>query len=92
MERLQTRKQQSPKLKIDEKVWSIIKPELELRWSPEEIAEWLKERHPEHAMSGKTIYNYVQFHMKGELKKLALEDLRQRGKTAKEREHSGETG
>ncbi|GHV57606.1 hypothetical protein AGMMS49579_23720 [Spirochaetia bacterium] len=39
--------------------------------------------YPEHTMSGKTIYNYVQLHMKGELKKLALEDLRQRGKPRK---------
>jgi hypothetical protein len=31
-------------------------------------------------MSGKTIYNHVGFHLKGELKKLALEDLRRRGK------------
>jgi IS30 family transposase len=35
-------------------------------------------------MSGKTIYNYVFFHMKGELKKLALKDLRLRGKERKE--------
>jgi IS30 family transposase len=31
-------------------------------------------------MSGKTIYNYPRFHMKGELKKLALSGLRQKGK------------
>jgi IS30 family transposase len=32
---------------------------------------------------GKTIYNYVFFHMKGELKKPALQDLRLRGKKRK---------
>jgi IS30 family transposase len=83
MEHLRARKQQSPKLKIDDEVWNLIKPQLEQRWSPEEIAKWLKADYPEHSMSGKTIYNYVQFHMKGELKKLALEDLRQRGKPRK---------
>jgi IS30 family transposase len=83
MNHLQGRKHQSPKLKIDDGAWNLIKPQLEQRWSPEEIAKWLKEQYPEHAMSGKTIYNYVQFHMKGELKKLALEDLRQRGKPRK---------
>jgi len=31
-------------------------------------------------VSGKTIYNYLHFHMKGELKKLALQKLRQKGK------------
>jgi IS30 family transposase len=83
MEHLKAGKSQSPKLKIDGHVWSLIKPRLELRWSPEEIAKWLKERYPMRAVSGKTIYNYVYFHMKGELKKLALKDLRQRGKPRK---------
>ncbi|GHT98661.1 transposase InsI for insertion sequence element IS30A [Spirochaetia bacterium] len=83
IEHLKARKQQSPKLKIDGEVWNLIKPQLERRWSPEEIAKWLEADYPEHTMSGKTIYNYVQFHMKGELKKLALEDLRQRGKSRK---------
>ena len=92
MEHLNARKQQSPKLKIDDKVWPIIKPQLELRRSPEEIAKWLKEDYPEHAMSGKTIYNYVQFHMKGELKKLALADLRQRGKPRKKGNAAGKRG
>jgi IS30 family transposase len=40
-------------------------------------------------MSGKTIYNYIFFHMKGELKKLALKDLRLRGKGRKEGERWG---
>jgi IS30 family transposase len=79
----QERKQQSPKLKIDGGVWNLIKPRLEQRWPPEETARWLKEQYPEHSMSGKTIYNYVQFRRKGELRKLALEDLRQRGKPRK---------
>jgi IS30 family transposase len=83
MEHLRARKQQGTKLKIDEEVWALIKPQLEQRWSPEEIAKWLKARYPDHSMSGKTIYNYVRFHMKGELKKLALDDLRHRGKARK---------
>jgi IS30 family transposase len=78
MEHLKAGKNQSPKLKIDDEAWKLIKPQLELRRSPREIAKWLKERYPLHTMSGKTIYNYVYFHMKGELKKLALEDLRRR--------------
>ncbi len=36
-----------------------------------------KNGYPTQSMSGKTIYNYIQFHMRGELKKLALKDLRQ---------------
>jgi transposase, IS30 family len=82
-EHLRQRRYQSPKLKIDSIAWSLIKPRLELRWSPDQIANWLKREYPEYAMSGKTIYNYIQFHMKGELKRLALSDLRQRGKKRK---------
>jgi IS30 family transposase len=42
-------------------------------------------------MSGKTLYTYVFFHMKGELKKRALQDLRLRGK-ARERGKGREKG
>jgi IS30 family transposase len=63
--------------------WAIIKPQLEKRWSPEEVAQWLKKEYPDSAMSGKTLYNYVFFHMKGELEKPALQDLRLRGKARK---------
>ena len=77
------RRYQVPKLKVDNAVWKIIKPKLESRWSPEQIAQWLKSDYPEHTVSGKTIYNYVHFHMRGELKKLALKDLRQHGKKRK---------
>jgi transposase len=35
---------------------------------------------PWHTMSDKTIYNYVFFRMKGELKKSALRDFRPHGK------------
>jgi IS30 family transposase len=80
---LEAVKEQRPHLKMTYEAWELIKPKLELRWSPEQIAKWLLNEYPLHAMSGKTIYNYVLFHMKGELKKLALEDLRQRGKKRK---------
>jgi IS30 family transposase len=80
---LQQRRYQSPYLKVNAEAWALIKPLLELRWSPDEIAEWLKRDYHNHSMSGKTIYNYVHFHMGGELKKLALRDLRQKGKKRK---------
>jgi len=80
---LRQRRQQSPKLKIDSDILAVIKPRMELRWSPDQIANWLKRDYPDFAMSGKTIYNYIQFHMRGDLKKLALSDLRQRGKRRK---------
>ena len=77
------RKYQCPKLKIDNEAWKLIKPKLETRWSPDQIAQWLKTEYPTYTMSGKTIYNYIHFHMRGELKKLALHDLRQHGKKRK---------
>lgn len=80
---LKQRRYQCPKLKIDKESWKLIKPKLELRWSPNQIAEWLIRDYPTHRMSGKTIYNYIHFHIRGELKKLALKDLRQRGKKRK---------
>ncbi len=82
-EHLRQRKNQSPKLKIDNKSWQLIKPKLQLRWSPQQIAKWLEINYPSDKVSDKTIYNYVHFHMRGELKKLALKDLRLKGKKRK---------
>jgi IS30 family transposase len=80
---LEARRNQRPHLKMSDEAWNKVKPQLEKRRSPEEVAKWLEKEYPCYAMSGKTIYNYVFFHMKGELKKLALQDLRQRGKKRK---------
>jgi IS30 family transposase len=86
---LEARRNQCPRLKMTDEAWKTVKPQLEKRWSPEEVAQWLKKEYPEYAMSGKTIYNYLFFHLKGELKKLALGDLRLRGKERKQ-ENEGE--
>jgi IS30 family transposase len=83
---LEARRNQCPRLKMTGGAWNRVKPLLEKRRSPEEVAKWLKKAYPEHSMSGKTIYNYIFFHMKGELKKLALKDLRLRGKARKKGE------
>jgi IS30 family transposase len=79
---LETRRNRRLCLKITDEVWNMVKPLLEKRWSPEEVAKWLK-KYPCYAVLGKTIYNYIFFHMKGKLKKLALRDLRLRGKKRK---------
>jgi IS30 family transposase len=80
---LEQRKNQRPQLKMTDEAWKIIKPKLELHWSPETVEKWLKSEYPEYTMCGKTIYTYINLHLKGELKKLALQDLRQRGKKRK---------
>jgi IS30 family transposase len=89
---LEAGRNQRPRLKMTDEAWNKVKLQLEKRWSPEEIAKWLEKEYPEYAMSGKTIYNYVFFHMKGELKKLALRDFRLRGNKEETGKRGRETG
>jgi transposase, IS30 family len=75
-----------PDCKIDSSTWRVINNHLGLRWSPRQIAEFLHSEGNDGTIvpvSEKTIYNYIEFHMKGELKKLAVQELRQRGKVRK---------
>lgn len=72
-----------PYLKINAATWNIIENHLALRWSPFQIADFLQKCPNDDTVvtvSEKTIYNYLHFHMKGELQKLALQELRQKGK------------
>lgn len=79
---LEQRSYQRPNLKIDQNLWLAIKEKLELRWSPHQVSEFLIESQARQ-VSSKTIYNYINFHMKGELKKVALKNLRLKAKTEK---------
>jgi len=65
MRHLKAMRNRRPRLKMTEEAWKQVKPKLELRWSPEQIAKWLKREHPEHSMSVKTIYNYLSLHREG---------------------------
>ena len=83
--RLQSRK---PELKINKQTWSIIESHLAIRWSPFQIASFLHSNTNDAkvvSVSEKTIYNYLHFHMKGELQQLALHELRQKGKLRKKK-------
>jgi IS30 family transposase len=77
-----------PKLKINAPTWKIIENHLAIHWSPFQIADFLQHC-PKNvtvvSVSEKTIYNYLHFHMKGELQRLALRELRQKGKNAPQR-------
>jgi IS30 family transposase len=53
--RLEVRRSRRLRLKMSGEVWSMVKPQLEKRWSPEEAAKWLKKEYPCYAMPGKTI-------------------------------------
>lgn len=75
-----------PELKINTPTWHVINNHLGIRWSPRQISEYLQSDGNDGTIvpvSEKTIYNYIEFHMKGELKKLAVKELRQRGKKRK---------
>lgn len=72
-----------PKLKINAPTWKIIENHLAIHWSPFQIADFLQHSPKDVtvvSVSEKTIYNYLHFHMKGELQRLALQELRQKGK------------
>lgn len=72
-----------PELKIDAPTWKVIENHLAIHWSPFQIADFLQQGAKDDTVvpvSEKTIYNYLHFHMKGELQKLALQELRQKGK------------
>ena len=88
MRRLEVRKKQRPNLKMTKEAWKLVKAKLELGWPPEQIAKWLRLECPEHSMSAKTIYNYISFHMKGELKMSTLMDLLQRGTIQQQEEET----
>lgn len=79
----QRAKARVPDLRINKHTWNVIENHLSLRWSPYQIAYFLRTSQNDdrvHSVSEKTIYNYLHFHMKGELQKLALKELRQKGK------------
>lgn len=72
-----------PDLKINSPTWAVIENHLAIHWSPYQIADFLHqpaENGKIVPVSEKTIYNYLHFHMKGELQKMALKELRQKGK------------
>jgi hypothetical protein len=48
---LEARRNQRPHLKMTDEAWTIIKPQLEKRWPPEEVAQWLKEKYPDSAIT-----------------------------------------
>src|SRR5450830_258120 len=69
-------------LKIDAQTWEAINNHLSLRWSPKQIENFLHTGGNDFtviSVSEKTIESYINLHMKGELKKLALAELRQKG-------------
>jgi Transposase and inactivated derivatives, IS30 family len=76
-------KLRKPRLIIRQETRMIIANHMAIGWSPRQISSFLQTQRTDdivNVVSEKTIYNYINLHMKGELKKLALEELRQKGK------------
>jgi IS30 family transposase len=68
-------------LKINSSIWTVIENHLAIRWSPFQIADFLQQNPKGDTVvtvSEKTIYKYLHFHIKGELQKLALQELHQK--------------
>lgn len=81
-ERARDRREGKRKLFLNLELTKIIEGKLRLRWSPEQIAEWLKLEYAEKDMrvSAETIYTYLYILPRGELKKELVKCLRQRRK------------
>lgn len=63
----------------NEVLWSLVQEKLKLKWSPEQIAQYLKRTYAEPAMqvSHETIYTYLYTLPRGELRKELISQLRQ---------------
>lgn len=88
-----SRKHGKRKLKKEKMLREIVFQKLKLRWSPEQIAQWLKKTYPDDVVmhiSHEAIYSYVYVLPKGELKRDLLKHLRRSHKYRHKR--SGNNG
>lgn len=79
---------QSPKLA------QLVAEKLQIQWSPEQIAGWLKRTYPDVAyqVSHETIYRSLFIQARGALKKELLEYLRRSRAMRRSRHHTQKTG
>jgi transposase, IS30 family len=64
-----------PEVKINEATWRVINNHLGIRWAPRQIAEFLQDEENDGTIipvCEKTIYNYINFHMKGSVTRIRL--------------------
>ena len=84
------------KLVINRALARIVANKLRRFWSPEQIAGWLKQEHPEdesHQVSHETIYRSLFIQARGALKKELQQHLRTRRAMRRSRhKHPGDTG
>lgn len=80
----------TPKKLLNTALWSLIQEKLKLKWSPEQIAQYLKHTYAETTMqvSHETIYTYLYTLPRGELRKELIAQLRQ-GRVGRQRRKQG---
>ena len=88
--RASSRKLGKRKITQNKELAKIIESKLKLRWSPEQIARWLKREYKEDNMqvSHETIYSYIYVLGRGELKKELMKYLRREHKKRRVQGHS----
>ncbi len=72
-------------------LWKVVRTKLSLRWSPEQIAHFLKETYPldmNMQISHESIYTYIYVLPRGEMRKELIAYLRQ-GKRGRQRRKRG---
>jgi IS30 family transposase len=75
------RRPKPSKLRLDVRLRAIVEAKLELRWSPQQIANWLRRTYPDDStmhVSHETIYLSLYVQSRGALKRELCEHLRSR--------------
>jgi IS30 family transposase len=82
------------KLVVNRKLANIVASKLQLQWSPEQIAGWLKQAYSSdegYHVSHETIYRSLYIQARGALKKELLEHLRRTRNMRRSRHHTQKT-
>jgi IS30 family transposase len=88
------RRPKSCKLAENRMLANMVASKLQLQWSPEQIAGWLKQlftRYEEYRVSHETIYRSLYIQARGALKKELLEHLRRTRAMRRSRHHTQKT-
>jgi len=83
------------KLVTNPKLAGVVASKLQVQWSPEQIAGWLKQTYPsdeDYHVSHETIYRSLYIQFRGALKKELLEHLRRTRNMRRSRHHTQKTG
>lgn len=88
------RRPKTCRLAMNRKLANIVTGKLQLQWSPEQIAGWLKQTYAgdeDHQVSHETIYRSLYIQARGALKKELLDHLRRSRAMRRSRHHTQKT-